>query len=92
MSRFEMGDLVYSAQDLYNDPVEETGESAIPGASVDELLVSAGIRGVVVNVGHAESDPSRDIYLVRFEMDAAGTLSAPVGCLGEELGHEPVAA
>jgi nitrogen fixation protein NifZ len=88
MSGFEMGDLVYSTQNLYNDPVEETGDSAIPGATVDELLVSAGIRGVVVNIGYAEADPSQDIYLVRFEMDEAGTLSAPVGCLAEELSHE----
>lgn len=92
MSRFEMGDLVYSAQDLYNDPVEESGESPIPGAVVGELLVSAGIRGVVVNVGHVEEDPSQDIYLVRFEMDDAGTLSSPVGCLGDELSYEPIAA
>jgi nitrogen fixation protein NifZ len=91
MSGFQMGDLVYSVQDLYNDPVEETGESAIPGATVGELLVSSGIRGVVVNVGHAEADPSQDIYLVSFEMDEAGTLSAPVGCLAEELSHEPAA-
>jgi nitrogen fixation protein NifZ len=91
MGRFEMGDLVYSAQDLYNDTVEETGESAIPGAAVDELLVSAGVRGVVVNVGHAEADPGQAIYLVRFEMDEAGALSTPVGCLADELSHEPAA-
>ena len=50
MSRYGMGDLVYAAQDLFNEPVEETGESAIPGVEVGALLAAAGTRGVVVNV------------------------------------------
>jgi nitrogen fixation protein NifZ len=85
MSRFQMGDMVYAAQDLYNEALEETGESAIPGVAPDELLVAAGTRGVVVNVGHAQEMPDEEIYLVRFEMDAEGTLSEPVGCLADEL-------
>lgn len=87
MSRFEMGDLVYSAQDIYNDPVEETGESAIPGVTAGELLAPAGARGVVVNVGHAEAMPDEEIYLVRFETGADGSLAEPIGCLAEELSH-----
>lgn len=85
MSRFQMGDMVFAAQDLYNEAVEETGESAIPGLSADALIASAGARGVVVNVGHAQEMPDAEIYLVRFEMDAAGTLGEPIGCLAEEL-------
>lgn len=85
MSRFQMGDMVYAAQDLYNEALEETGESAIPGAAPDALLATAGTRGVVVNVGHAQEMPDEEIYLVRFELDAEGTLSEPIGCLADEL-------
>jgi hypothetical protein len=40
---------------------------------------------VVVNVGHANELPDEEIYLVRFEIDAEGTLGDPVGCLTDEL-------
>lgn len=85
MSRFQMGDMVYAAQDLYNEALEESGESAVPGAEPDALLTAAGTRGVVVNVGHAQEMPDEEIYLVRFEIDADGTLAEPIGCLAEEL-------
>lgn len=89
MSRFEMGDLVLATHDLFNDPVEETGESAIPERAAGELLAAAGTRGVVVNVGHAEAEPGTEIYLVRFETGPDGTLAEPIGCLADELGYEP---
>lgn len=85
MSRFQMGDMVYAAQDLYNESLEETGESSIPGVEPDALLAAAGTRGVIVNVGHAKEMPDEDIYLVRFEIDAEGTLAEPIGCLSDEL-------
>lgn len=85
MSRFKMGDRVFAALDLYNEALEETGESGIPGVEPDALLAAAGTRGVVVNVGHAQEMPDEEIYLVRFEMDAAGTLGEPIGCLTDEL-------
>jgi nitrogen fixation protein NifZ len=85
MSRFQLGDMVFAAQDLYNESLEETGESSIPGVAPDALLAAAGTRGVVVNVGHAQEMPNEEIYLVRFEMDADGTLSEPIGCLTDEL-------
>lgn len=85
MSRFQMGDMVFAAQDLFNEALEEDGSSAIPGIAPDALLVSAGARGVVVNVGHAQEMPNEEIYLVRFEIDAEGTLAEPIGCLSEEL-------
>ena len=85
MSRFQMGDMVYAAQDLYNEALEETGESSIPGMEPDALLTAAGTRGVVVNVGHAQEMPDEEIYLVRFETDAEGSLSEPIGCLADEL-------
>ncbi len=85
MSRFQMGDMVFATQDLYNEAIEETGESAIPGAAIDELLVASGTRGVVVNIGHPQEMPEAEIYLVRFELDTEGNLSEPIGCLTEEL-------
>ena len=88
MIPFQPGDLVYAAVDLYNDPDEETGESGIPGAVPGELLVAAGVRGVIVNIGHAEALPDEAIYLVRFELDDAGHLAIPIGCLAEELSHQ----
>jgi len=92
MSEFQMGDMVFAAQDLFNEPVEETGESGIPGILPGALLAAAGARGVVVNVGHAEAMPGEEIYLVRFETDADGTLAEPIGCLLEELSEELKAA
>jgi hypothetical protein len=47
-----------------------------------------GTCGVVVNVGHAQEMPNEEIYLVRFEMDAEGTLAEPIGCLADELSAE----
>ena len=85
MSRFAMGEMVFAAQDMFNEPDEETGESYIPGVPAGALLVGAGTRGVVVNVGHAEAAPKMEIYLVRFETGPDGTLADPLGCLGEEL-------
>ena len=88
MSKFQMGDMVFAAQDLYIEALEESGESGIPGLAPDALLAAAGTRGVVVNVGHAQEMPEEDIYLVRFEMDAEGTLAEPIGCLTDELNDE----
>jgi len=85
MSRFEMGDMVFAAQNLFNEALPETGESSIPGVEPDALLAAIGTRGVIVNVGHAQEMPKEEIYLVRFEMDADGTLAEPIGCLSEEL-------
>jgi nitrogen fixation protein NifZ len=85
MSQFAMGDMVFAAQDLFNEPIEETGESGIPGIAAGALLAGAGTRGVVVNVGHAEAAPKQEIYLVRFESGPDGMLAEPIGCLSEEL-------
>jgi len=90
--KFELGDQVFATRDLYNDPIEETGESGIPGVAAGELMAAAGARGVVVNVGHAEAMPEEAIYLVRFESGSDGVLSPPIGCLAEELAYQPVPA
>jgi nitrogen fixation protein NifZ len=92
MPRYGMGDLVFAAVDLFNEPVEETGESGIPGIAAGALLAAAGARGVVVNVGHVEALPEEEIYLVRFESGSDGNLGEPIGCLPDELTDETVPA
>jgi nitrogen fixation protein NifZ len=77
--QYDIGDLVYAAEDILND-------GGMPGIDEAEgLITPAGARGVVVHYGHAEIDPSREIYLVRFETGPDGTLGNPVGVLPEEL-------
>ena len=77
--RFEIGDLVYAAKDILND-------GGMPGIAEEEgLIAPAGLRGVVVHFGHSELDPSREVYLVRFENGPDGALGNPVGVLPEEL-------
>ena len=89
MSTYQPGDRVFAALDLYNDPAEDTGESAIPGIRAGDLLAAAGTRGMVVNVGHAEAASEDEIYLVRFETGPNGSLADPIGCLAGELAYQP---
>jgi nitrogen fixation protein NifZ len=80
---YEIGDLVFAAEDIFND-------GGMPGVEAEDgLLVPAGSRGVVVHFGVAEMDQSQEIYLVRFESGPDDILGAPVGCLPEELCQNP---
>lgn len=84
--QYEIGDLVYAAEDIFND-------GGMPGIEDAEgLIVPLGARGVVVHFGVAEMDESREIYLVRFESDAHELLGDPVGCLPEELTQDEAVA
>lgn len=77
--QYEIGDLVYAAEDLHND-------GGMPGVDdAEALLVPAGARGVVVHFGHSEVDPAQEIYLVRFESGPDSLLGDPIGVLPEEL-------
>ena len=77
--QYDIGDLVFATADILND-------GGMPGmAEEGGLIAPAGARGVVVHYGHAEVDPSREIYLVRFETGPDGSLGNPVGVLPEEL-------
>lgn len=91
MSDFQPGDRVFATLDLFNDPLEETGESSIPGMNAGDLLVPAGTCGMIVNVGHVEAAPEDEIYLVSFETGPNGSLAEPIGCLANELSYAPVA-
>jgi nitrogen fixation protein NifZ len=79
------GDLVYAARDLYNDGPQPDGSSGLPESEPGALLAAAGTRGMIVNVGHPEVDPSAVIYLVSFETGEDRELGLPFGCLPEEL-------
>ncbi len=84
---YEIGDMVYAAEDILND-------GGMPGIETEDgLIAPLGARGVVVNSGVAELDESQAIYLVRFETGPDGLLGDPVGCLPEELTQDrPVPA
>ena len=85
--RYEVGDMVFAAEDILND-------GGMPGiAAAEGLIAPAGMRGVIVHFGVAEMDESQEIYLVQFENGPDGNLGHPVGCLPEELTqNEPVSA
>ncbi|MFT3931122.1 MAG: nitrogen fixation protein NifZ [Spongiibacteraceae bacterium] len=72
------GDMVFSAQDIRND-------GSFPDFNDDELLVSAGSRGVVINIGHIEDQPEQQIFLVRFELPETKELGPAIGCWPEDL-------
>lgn len=78
LEQLQLGDVVYSKVDLFNDGEE------IPEMPKDALIAAAGTRGVVVNMGHLEEEPGKKIFLVRFE-DKDLNLGPPVGCWEEEL-------
>jgi len=88
MNKFEMGEMVFAATDLYNDELAEDGASLIPDVEPNALIAPAGVRGVVVNVGHVADLPQQDIYLVRFETGPDKALGVPIGCMPEELTNE----
>jgi nitrogen fixation protein NifZ len=88
MTAYQTGDMVFAAIDLYNDPVEESGASGIPGLLPGMLLVTAGTRGVIVRIGHPEAVPEATICLVSFETGPDGSLGDAIGCLAEELSYQ----
>jgi nitrogen fixation protein NifZ len=69
-ARYSWGLLVQAAQDLLND-------GSHPAAADGSLLVSAGTRGEIVNIGH-HPEANLPVYLVDF----GGAL---VGVLEEEI-------
>lgn len=78
----DIGDIVYAATTIIDD-------GSIPGGTEGDVLVEAGTRGVITNIGHLEYQPDRSVYLVRFE-DKEMNLGNPVGCWIEDLSAEPL--
>ncbi|MFA5924141.1 MAG: nitrogen fixation protein NifZ [Methylobacter sp.] len=77
----DIGDVVYAANTI-------TDDGSIPGGIEGAILAEAGTRGVITLIGHVEEEPSRSVFLVRFE-DKDINLGNPVGCWVEDLMVEP---
>jgi len=77
----EIGDVVYAATTIRDD-------GSIPDGKEGEILAEAGTRGVITMIGHVEDEPTRSVWLVRFE-DRDRNLGNPVGCWVEDLKVEP---
>lgn len=77
----EIGDVVYAARTI-------TDDGSIPDGVEGELLAEAGTRGVITLIGHVEEDPTRSVFLVRFE-DKDMNLGNPIGCWVDDLATEP---
>lgn len=75
------GDMIYAARAIYND-------GSHPEVEPGSLIAEQGTRGVLINIGHLEEDPSREIYLVRFDSENS-ELTPPIGCWSDELSAEP---
>jgi nitrogen fixation protein NifZ len=73
----EIGDVVYAANTI-------TDDGSIPDGIEGKILAEAGARGVITLIGHVEEEPSRSVFLVRFE-DKDMNLGSPVGCWVEDL-------
>lgn len=81
------GDLIYAAQPIFND-------GSLPGMEEGALLANAGQRGVIINFGHLEAEPEKELVLVRFESaQSANGLGPAVACWPDELtAQEPLTA
>lgn len=82
LKQLQPGDVVYAASHIIND-------GTIPAIDNSATIARPGTRGVIINVGHLEESPERELYLVRFE-DAELNLGPPAGCWPEELSADPV--
>jgi len=82
LKQLQPGDVVYASSHIMND-------GSIPALEETAMIAAPGTRGVIVNIGHLEDAPERELFLVRFE-DADLNLGPPAGCWPEELSAEPV--
>ena len=73
----DLGDMVYAAHAILDD-------GTMPECQEGEVLAKAGSRGVIVMKGHHEEEPTRTVFLVRFE-DKELNLGNPIGCWVEDL-------
>lgn len=73
----DIGDVVYAARPIVDD-------GSIPEGAEGQVLAEIGTRGVITMIGHLEEEPTRTVWLVRFE-DQERNLGNPIGCLAEDL-------
>lgn len=77
LEKLQPGDIVYAAQDIFND-------GSLPTIAENELVVAKGTRGVLINTGYLEENENQTVYLVRFENEN-NDLNDPIGCWPEDL-------
>jgi nitrogen fixation protein NifZ len=82
LRQLQPGDVVYATSHIVND-------GTIPTLEDTAIIAAPGTRGVIVNIGHLEEVPERELFLVRFE-DTDLNLGPPTGCWAEELSAGPV--
>lgn len=68
--RYEWGQAVIATVDLYND-------GTYPDSEADQLLMPAGGKGEIVQVGH-HAEANLPVYMVDFGL-------AVIGCLEDEI-------
>ncbi len=73
----EIGDVVYASHNIVDD-------GSMPDNEEGDILAESGARGVVVMLGHVEEEPTKNVFLVRFE-DKQLDLGRPIGCYTEDL-------
>ena len=73
----DLGDMVYAAHAILDD-------GTMPESQEGDVLANAGSRGVIVMKGHHKEEPTRTVFLVRFE-DKELNLGNPIGCWVEDL-------
>ncbi len=77
----QKGDVVYATIAIVND-------GSVPQADEGELFAEPGTRGMLLNMGYLEHDPSQELFLVSFET-VNGELGPPVTCLAHEISSAP---
>lgn len=82
VKQLQNGDAVYAAVNITND-------GSVPHAAPNELFARRGTIGMLLNTGHLEEDPSKELYLVSFQTDE-GELGPPVTCFEHEISVTPI--
>ncbi len=82
VKQLQNGDVIYAATRIVND-------GSVPDAAEDEVFAEAGQMGMLINTGHFEVDPSKELFLVSFKNEA-GELGPPVTCLANEISADPL--
>lgn len=76
------GDAVFAAVRIVND-------GSVPHADDNEVFAEMGTMGMLINIGHLEENPNKELFLVSFQLPN-GELGAPVACLEHELSATPI--
>lgn len=84
LPKYEWGQTVIAAVDLYND-------GSHPEVPEDHLLIPAGGIGEIVQIGHHAED-NFPVYMVDFGLAVIGCLEEEIAREGTDLGTLPALA